>query len=517
MSYPYILYAETPNGPKPKVQFNLSASSIQGIYSAQILVLGMPQYYSKTGFSLISGNSIPSLRSGTKYEEAFLYPLNNLLDYGNMIMVDNGLYHSVIIDETGNIQQSDTDPFTHIIRYYKSDDTLSEVGIKITSVNPQEFIDGFLKYFELLYQYQSVGHLRMLYSFDIQQYQYVSNTRNYVKVGEPVFRSSLNGWLFTSLYPELQIDIMEYIPKTFAPVSKAHNTIAKPYILKYCKGSDYNIYKELLRRIKARYIPERIMEIYKSSIIANSNFMTTIMDIGFEANYPEILIRIINTLKLNAPPQSGIISYYSIGDIITISLLGQPGERIDMVNKILKIIIPRLDYNPPDRFIKRILMSANKEIAKLLIEHNKLNINSLTYADIEYNMSEDSLEVLVESTEYNPAINDYILVTGIVDRISGVGLNLSILQKLLDRPDFDPSFDNNRLLKRILNEGGIVEETVDLVLNNDKVDIYRGGYDLLPLLAQRYPEKLIAKLQKDGTINDTEMMNQYVYPYIQQG
>jgi len=255
------------------------------------------------------------------------------------------------------------------------------------------------------------------------------------------------------------------------------------------------------------------MEIYKPSIISTAAYLTGIIDAVFESGYPGVLIRILNTLNLTDVLD---IADLSIGTILTLSITGQPDTRRFMSNKILMSVIPKKDYLPANLHAKKLLRLANKEVAKLLIEHNKFDMNTLTQTDIFYDTSDASLDALVESTNYNLATDDYALVIGVIDRAVSFGLDLSVLQKLLDRPDFDPSFDNNRVLRRILRNIKVNRQVLDLVLNNDKVDIYRGGYDLLPILAKQYPEKLLAKLQKDGTINDIEMMNQYVYPYIQQ-
>jgi hypothetical protein len=131
MSYPYILYKNTSTGPVPQAQFNLTASSIQGIYSAQLLSWhineeGYIMSHDNNGFSLISKNPIPKLPSNISYKDIYLYPLNNLLEYLNIMSSPTNLKHGVSSDLNYHIVDfvsddihriNDTDSFTHVIRY----------------------------------------------------------------------------------------------------------------------------------------------------------------------------------------------------------------------------------------------------------------------------------------------------------------------------------------------------------------------------------------------------------------
>jgi hypothetical protein len=528
MEYPYILCKETEEGLIPQVQFNLTLASIQGIYAAQICsVVNIDLRNTNPGFQLLSKNPVTNIPwNELTLEDAYLTPLNNLLDYLLIAKKQNYDEESyptgfnaarffVDFDRESNIEYLEEKSlfFTHTIRYYNSR-RLSERGIGIVALNFPEFISGFLKYFELLYQ--NSNHNIKAYGFEIQEYQkdLSQNTKyGYVKVGNPIFRSSIHEWLFSALPRDIKNEIAQYIPKTFCAVDKYYQVFTHQYLIKYCKRRPKMVLNEIYRRILDRYSVDRILEICdsKTIILHGPSEISLIIRTCFDANYPEIFQAIIAMSDLRRQVAVRNQGHRSVGDLIT-RYLRDMGKK-DISNAILVTLASHKDYLPARDEIQKLYPIIGKDTMLLLLINNKIDINTISHFAIR-EMSEGGIEALIEFEAYRPDTNNYLLPAAIIERLIRGTSSLSILEKLLDRVDFDPSYQNNALLEIVLEDSGDNSSIIEIILNNSKTNIYLDNNRLLPRLAALYPTQLLTRLQKDGLINNIELMNQYVYPYL---
>jgi hypothetical protein len=459
--------------------------------------------------------------------EAYLHPLNDLLDYQFTVLRDTYNSRKCIakLDTNGGTNYYEgSSSFKYIIRVYNCDGTVAMKGIKIMPLSMRDFMDGFLKYFELLYQ---SGQER-IYNFEIQEYLLdIDSTLNfnYVKVGSPVFRSSMHGWLFTALSEDIKTEILQYIPKTFSLVNKEYYGVSIPYILKYCRRDQAKAFQEVCRRIRSKYPLDRIMEMYDSDMILYDlskmfKHMERIVKRVLYANYQEALYAIIANLDLNKEwGRSG----QTLGNIITGSLGKYFVYRPATVNSILCTLALRDDYLPSSNYMKNlyglaltdwnIIYLLEKKTMAFLLSHNKIDHNRIYDSDIR-GMTVGAIEALIECETYDMNAYNNTLANSIIDRILLGNLDLSMLEKLFTRQDFDPSYNENILLEKIIGNQNDCTLLVNIVLSDDRTDIYRNNNVLLPKLAASYPNQLLARLQTDLMFDNVEVMNQYVYPYL---
>jgi hypothetical protein len=516
MSYPYILYKETEEGLTSETQFNLTLASIQGIYSAQLYLVahcGRHLKNPKRRFQLLSKNPIVFPWENLTYQEAYLHPLNNLLDY-QVILSKKLLYLDTLVkfDKDLNIIHTEIlTTFSHIVRACGRRHEYLGHHIRITTTNVGEFMNGFVKYFELLYRYQSPDATIETYSFQVQEYRRdlsITSNYGYVKVGELMFHSTINSWLFSELPSDIKKEIVEYIPKTFSCVNKNYYAFTLEYILKYCKRDPVRVAREISRRVKNRYSVDRILEIYDPDAISKyPSIALSIIRRSFKANHPEILRRTLAALNLG----EGILRTNSLklDNIFTKVAARNNPTSINMLNDALAILLLHHNYAPNPYKLFPII---NKYVMRLLLRLNKIEHQSLYYGDI-YRMSEGAIDALIECRSYDIRTDNNALAYVIVDRILVYDMSLAIFEKLFTRAEFDPSFSDNILLKKILRSRNNHSSLVDIILNDNRTNIYLDN-NLLPKLAASYPTQLLTRLQKDGSIHIIELMNEYVYPYL---
>jgi hypothetical protein len=522
MSYLYILYRNTSQGLIPEARMNLSLSAIQGIYSAQLLSQFIDYYedssdFYKREFSIISRDTLPAPPNNIAYEEVYDYPLNNLLDYLNIVEeIDyEAGYHSVKLNEYGDILNVyEQDPFTHVIRYYNNSDTLSNIGIKVTPSNTEEFVDGFLKYFKLAYQYHPLNQNGRAYSFEMQEYRMETYSNKYRKVGKLVFRSSINNWLFNALPKDIKGEIVQYIPKTFSSVSKGYYQFCTPYISIYCPTSIDKLSDEIIRRINENYSTSRIMEIYRPAILNNWDYVNNIIVASLNNNRPEVTNIILAGIQLNQ-----VVDYWgaSVSDIVNADLASTPNQ--DTANIVLRHIIGRKDYNPNlSDALSNLFFEGGEAVSRTILESGKFDPNEFELESPEPTNS--SLELLMKVPGYNATNFDYTLIFIILRRTLLGIMQTSILSDVLNRPEVDPSYNNNSMLEELLNErqrnpeNQEVREVVNILLSNPRLDIFRGGFEILHKLARYYPNQLIEILVRNGAGGNVSLMQEHVYPYM---
>jgi hypothetical protein len=534
MTYLYILGKNTSIGPLVEARLNLTLPAIQGIYTAQLLGFFIDYEepylnFPSTEFFIISKSPLPALPPDISYEEIYNYPISNLLDYLGRVQEidDEAAYHSVNFDEYGNIKHMrDDDTFTHIIRYYRNSGELSNIGVKVTPSNIQEFIDGFLKYFKLFHQYRLSDLQRSLCSFEIQEYHTEigpysrtlgQHLNKYTKVGKPLFLSTINVWLFTALPMDIKNEIVQYLPRTFSMINKGYYKLCQPYVLAYCQTSIIKLSTEILRRINLDYPLERIMELYKPEVLNEWKYLRNIIRASLSNINPKLANRILDRIRLD---QSVGTNIHSISNAITKDLTSI-GYKEDTVNEVLKHIIGRQDYNPEiSEIVSNLFFTKSRTIGRTILSSGKFDPNTF---DLEItNPTNDAIELLIEFPGYNLDNFDYELIFLVIQRAMKGSMSIEVLQKALNHPRIDPSYNNNSILTALLQEmrrnpkDQNLRLVIDAILNNPRLDIYRGNFWVAESLAELFPSELLEILRRDGNINNSEIMNNYVLPYLRQ-
>lgn len=237
--YSYTLVVSRNNQWYGAKSFDLTDSSIRGLYSAQILA----RVYNPVGpkFRLFFRGMIPT-DSVFVTKDAYNSLLQDITAIYRTTDASN-MYHIIVFANDGSIQGGyDTDAFTSIVVPYNN----PRYGVKVVASNETEFMDGFLLYHRLMYEYSDA---------------YTMPSYLLRKATDSEFYSSIYPWLFSGLPSAIQDMIISYSPHEFRSVNRRGYGISF-LLVNPCEFAPWaKILKELESRITQLEYDNRVLAV----------------------------------------------------------------------------------------------------------------------------------------------------------------------------------------------------------------------------------------------------------------
>jgi hypothetical protein len=493
-------------------------------------------------FRIISESELPSYPEKLTHKEAYNIPLQNLNDYS---IIGSGETEGLRFNKLSSKYKRawgdyEREPFTSFIRLYRerNRDSIgySNTGsIKIIASVTEDFINGFLLYYELLHRYSDViapyptfeivnvegsiveriptavprilGERRFLRMCDISKLNktlFTTPLRN----TNVASRSAINNWLFNSLFPELQTEITDYIPIYFMSVStKYYKMYAVQLSLESKAGLQKRI-EEISRRCKANYSVDRIVELLRLDqdktivTIVTNVFVDSIFNLDF---FRYLLDKYYGTIIR----EIDIINALMHGQITT-SETSKIGVKQGIENLIIELLNNPL-YNFSGSDISYLFITASYALASMLFETGRvdpadLNIIIPRLLRLKKDLSIGAIEVLFNNSAYD--------ISGYADKIIIYLSNKLEQTELLNSLLHDSRVTSDHIYRVVLDS--ILYEKPEKVSAFVCDTWYKidSSSNSIRILLEKFPQIILPLLEIKGILTDKLYTDVFVTPYI---